>query len=297
MNINYEYYRTFYYAARYKSLTRAARVLFSNQPNVTRTINKLEKELGCQLFVRSRNGLTLTPEGEKLYAHVHIAVEQLEDAETELSKSLSMETGTISIAATETALNVFLLEKLREFHDIYPDIHLHISNQSTPQALLHLDQGLADFAVVTTPFLPTEYMEQESLMTFQDYLVGGADYASLAGHSISLRELKQYPLIMMNSATATHQFYNDVFLRQNLSLSAEIEASTTDQVLSLVRYNLGLGFLPEPMAREYIERQEINTIPLAESIPPREIVFVTDCRRPLGTAAKRLYSILKDSDL
>lgn len=59
MDINFEYYKVFYYAARYRNLTRAAAALGSNQPNVTRIIKLLEAQLGCRLFVREPRGLSL----------------------------------------------------------------------------------------------------------------------------------------------------------------------------------------------------------------------------------------------
>ena len=54
MYISYDYYRVFYYVARYGNVSQAARLLLNNQPNLTRTIKKLEAELGCPLFSRSR---------------------------------------------------------------------------------------------------------------------------------------------------------------------------------------------------------------------------------------------------
>ena len=115
MSIPYDYYRIFYYVARYQSLTRAAHALQSNQPNVTRTINALERELGCRLFQRSHRGVTLTPEGEKLFAHVQIMQEQLQAAEYELAGSRSLQSGSVSIGASETALHGLLLPVLRRF--------------------------------------------------------------------------------------------------------------------------------------------------------------------------------------
>ena len=75
--ITYDYYRIFYYVAQYKSFTKAARALHNNQPNITRCMNNLEQELGCKLFVRSHRGVSLTPEGERLYQRVAAAYEQL----------------------------------------------------------------------------------------------------------------------------------------------------------------------------------------------------------------------------
>lgn len=61
MNVNYEYYRLFYYVCKYHSITRAANVLRMSQPNVTRALNRLEEQLGCKLLVRSTRGVTMTP--------------------------------------------------------------------------------------------------------------------------------------------------------------------------------------------------------------------------------------------
>ena len=74
MNISYEHYRIFYYVAKYGSFTRAANALMNGQPNITRSMNLLEHELGCRLFTRSNRGVRLTPEGQKLYEHVASAV-------------------------------------------------------------------------------------------------------------------------------------------------------------------------------------------------------------------------------
>ena len=83
MNVNYEYYRLFYYVCKYHSITRAANVLRMSQPNVTRALNRLE---------------------------------ELQAGESELAGITALESGALTISASETALNVFLLDKLREFH-------------------------------------------------------------------------------------------------------------------------------------------------------------------------------------
>ena len=63
MSLSYDYYKTFYYAAKYRSLSKAAAALLCGQPNVTKAIGNLEAQLGCTLFFRTGRGVTLTPEG------------------------------------------------------------------------------------------------------------------------------------------------------------------------------------------------------------------------------------------
>ena len=90
MSASFDYYRTFYYVAKYKNFTRAATMLLSSQPSVTRSIQNLESELGCRLFIRSRHGVTLTPEGEMLYRYVAPACERILRGEEELGLSLGL---------------------------------------------------------------------------------------------------------------------------------------------------------------------------------------------------------------
>ena len=82
-------------------------VLGNNQPNITHSMNRLESQLNCVLFIRSNRGVTLTPEGEMLYSRIASAAVQIQDAEEELSASATLEHGAISISATETALNIY----------------------------------------------------------------------------------------------------------------------------------------------------------------------------------------------
>lgn len=137
-----DYYRIFYYVARYKSFSNAAEMLGSNQPNITRCMNILENELDCKLLIRSHKGIQLTTEGEHLFRHVAIAIEQLTYGEKEIIKNKSLESGQINIGISETAMRLYLLDKLQEFHKDYPHVRLKISNHSTPQAIDALEKDL-----------------------------------------------------------------------------------------------------------------------------------------------------------
>ena len=254
MASNYDYYRIFYYAALYRSFTKAAEVLLNNQPNITRCMNNLEHELGCKLFVRSNRGVALTPEGEQLYSHVSVAYEQIRAGEEELTAEKSLCGGILSIGASETALYGFLLKKLRSFHMLYPEVRLRISNQSTPQAVSALRNGIADLAVVTTPTGTGRPILEKPLKPFREILIGGPQFASLSGKTLRLKDVGKYPLICLGKNTMTYEFYSRFFLENGLSLQPDTEVATSDQVLPLVKSDLGIGFLPEDLAAESLSR-------------------------------------------
>ena len=166
MDITYDYYRIFYYVAKYKSFTRAASILMNSQPNITRSMNNLERQLGCRLFVRSNRGVRLTADGESLYKHVTVAFEQLQTAERELENAANLRSGSVTISATETALHGILLPVLREYHAKYPDVHLRIQNQKTHSAVEAVRNRLADLAVVTTPTQISKPLAETKLLDF-----------------------------------------------------------------------------------------------------------------------------------
>ena len=149
MDITYDYYRIFYYVARYGSFSRAAEVLLRGQPNITKTINSLEAQLGCKLFLRSNKGVNLTPEGEKLFHHVEIAFDNLSKAESEIISERNLDGGLISIATTEIGLYGSLLPALTRFNKVYPNVKFRLANLNSPQAMEAVKNGVADFAVVT----------------------------------------------------------------------------------------------------------------------------------------------------
>ena len=295
MNVNLEYYRIFYYVAKYQNFTRAARAMGNSQPNITRAMNLLEQEIHCTLFIRTNRGVRLTPEGEKLYIRVSAAMEQLQTAEEELHESSGLEHGTISIGASETALNIYLLEKLRTFHMEYPGIRLKIYNHSTPQAVQAVKNGEIDFAVVTTPTDVETPLKKVDLYSFQEILVGGKTFMALGSQELSLAEVQNYPFICLGRETQTWKFYQQIFERHGLELMPDTEVATTDQILPLVKNELGMAFLPEAMAREAIEEGEIIELSLRESVPQRSVCMVYDRQHPLSAAAKELKSRMQQS--
>ena len=212
MYVDWEYYKIFYYVAKYQNFTKAARVLGNNQPNITHSMNRLESQLNCVLFTRSNRGVTLTPEGEMLYSRIASAAVQIQDAEEELSASATLEHGSISISATETALNIYLAEKLRTFHTEYPGIRLRISNHSTPQAVQAVKNGEVDFAVISTPAEVEQSLKMVELRPFYEVLVGGKTFTALASRRLTLKELSCYPLISLGDESMTRSFYRQFFL-------------------------------------------------------------------------------------
>ncbi len=290
MNISLDYYKTFYYVAKYQNVTLAANALFSNQPNVTRIIKNLEHALGCPLFVRSNRGVRLTPEGERLYARVKVAVEQIAFAETELDRVKTLQNGVVSLGATEVALHTFLLPVLNEYRRQYPGVRLNILNYTINQAVAALKNHLVDIAIVTTPTGDIRGLKSKALKRVQETAVCGPFFSRLVGTEMSLRDLAEYPLISLAANTRTYEMYSQWFSEKGLIYSPVIEVATADLILPMVKNNLGIGFVPEDFLKDD-ESPELYRIALAEETPVRFVTLLKRQDDVLSAAAKELVRL------
>ena len=286
--MNYEYYRMFYYVGKHKNLTRAAAELHTSQPAVTRTIQKLEKDLDCLLFVRSKAGVEFTHEGQILFDYVSAAHSQLMKGEEEVNQAAGAESGTIYIGTTVTALRGFLFSFLDHFHLEHPGIKFKISTDSTNGVIEKLRSGVVDLAFVSTPCSAAKVLPTKVLWQFNDILIAGSSYQQLQNRTLTASEVTMYPLVCLRKGMQLREFIDDYFAENGLSISPDIELDGADLIIPMVSHNFGVGFVPQNMAEDAIERGEVFRIRLAEELPARQICLITDPHHPRSRASREL---------
>lgn len=298
MNSNFEYYKIFYYVAKYENLTKAATALKTSQPAVTRTIHKLENELGCRLFTRSKTGMKLTPEGRTFYGYVAAGCAQFFKGENDLSNLISLENGTIYISATETALHCYLFQAMEEFNSLYPNVRFKILNNSTTESVNAVKEGKVDLAFVSANLQVAKPLRMKILRKYQDILIGGNRFEELKAdeRELSLTELVSYPWISLTAETITRRFLNEYFEKNGLTFAPDMELATTDMILPAVRHNLGLGFIPAEFADSDLKSGQVFEIKVKEKLPERNIILIYDMEYPQSIAAKEFQKFLKERE-
>lgn len=286
MNSNFEYYKIFYYVAKYANLTKAAAALQTSQPAVTRTIHKLEASLGCRLFIRSKAGMELTAEGRTFYEYISAGCAQFFKGEQKLSSLLTLDEGTITISATETALHCCLLQAIEAFTTLHPNVKFKILNNSSHESVMVLRRGEADMAMISSiPFAMEAPLIVQTIHSYTDILIGGNKYGQLRDKTISLTELCKYPWVSLTSGTITRNFLNTYFAERGLPFLPAIELTTTDLILSAIEHNLGIGFLPPEFVKGALDTGSVFQIHFPDKMPHRRISMVYDTEYPQSTAS------------
>lgn len=291
MDINYELYKVFYYVARTLSFSEASKQLFISQSAVSQSIKVLEKQLGQILFIRSTKKVQLTPEGEILFRHIEPAMHLIQKGESQLIEANSLNGGQLRIAASDTICRYFLVPYFNKFHSLYPNVHIKVINATSIECAHHLESGQADFIITNYPNSRlSNAMSIRPIKEFRDVFVANENHFPLRDKTLSLKELQNYPIIMLDRKSATSEFLHAQFQKSHLDLVPEIELVSNDLLIDLARIGLGIAFIPEFCLPE--NDNDLFVLNLEETFPSRKLVVACNESLPISPAAKQFMDML-----
>lgn len=293
MIINYEYYQIFYYVASTKNITEAANHLFLSQSTVSRTLQNLERDLGCTLLIRSKHGLALTKEGEFLYEYVRKAFLQISMAEKHLHNVKSLTQGLLQIGATELTLQHFLLPYIKDFERLYPKIHINYDFEYPTTAIEKLNNGLLDIAVLTSPLEPQDSINYYPLAQTEQVIIAGRRYWKYCQAPIDLKSLEKEAFVLMRTGTSARTYAEELFATYEMPCFPKHESGSTPLIISMVAENLGIGIVPRPFAEEKLALGKILEIKPIQKLKPLQIYALTSKLFPVNAVRDKFFSQLK----
>ena len=114
--------------------------------------------------------------------------------------------------------------------------------------------------------------------------------SKLCFDALAFKDLMQYPIVSFEKGRSTNTFYTELFAKHGINFSPDIEAATADQIIPIVKHNLGIGFIPEQFL--YDEPNGIYKLNLKDRIPTREICVVTRKGHSPSLAARELEKMM-----
>lgn len=297
--VNLELYRVFYTVAKCGSLTRAAEELYISQPAVSQSVKQLENQLGVPLFDRRHRGMELSAQGGKvIFAEVERALELLSQAETRLAEMKSSAVGTLRIGASDTIFEYFLADKIVEFHKRFPAVKIELMADLTPDTIEKLKANRCDVAFVNLPIKVDEELELEgNCMRLNDIFVTGEQYRELSQKTVSLTELKKYPLIFMDANTVARHSLDNFLDTLGVQLQPSIEVGSWDLMQRLVQSGMGIGVIPKVYAKRRLDAGELYEIETDPVLPARSVGMLLPKNQPVSYALHSfIQCVRKDSE-
>ncbi len=271
-NINLNSLKIFLEVANSKSFLDASNKLFISQPAISKSMSKLEEDLGIQLFYRANKGITLTPSGETLYRYLQKTKDLLLSCERAMISMNDIEEGKIVIGVQSHIVRNYLMDKIASFRANHPKMIIELVDMSTNLLIERLEERKIDFVVDSSP-IDTVYnnVKIETICSLNTCFVKSVYNI----HNIeSLKSLKKESLILPASRSSLRKNLNICCERSGVVLNPILEFETEELIIEATRRNLGVGYVVESAIQYLIDSNILERIKLKEELPKMEINLV-----------------------
>jgi len=229
---------TFYHIAQMKSFSKAAIHLGISQSSLSRSVQNLERQLGCKVFIRNRKGVSLTEKGKVVFETAQQMYLSTRVMKEEVKESTEIE-GRIRLSTTYALANYILMDHLLEFKKLHPGIYFEIVCNDS---LVDIIQNEVDFAI--RPYMENaSELEQIPLITLQSHLYASQKYVDMYGEPKSVDELHKHYFVAYSRPSRYP--YGDVewFLKLNPHITSEnvnLRVNSVEGVFAAAEKGIGI---------------------------------------------------------
>lgn len=279
-DVNLNSLKIFLVVATSSSFLEASNKLYISQPAISKSINKLEEDLGVSLFYRANKGVTLTSDGEILLKYVKDSRKLLLACERMLSSNNSLDSGSIVIGAQSHIVRNYLLEKINNFRKIFPNVMFRIVDLSTLELIEGLEKHELDFVVDASP-INTPY---NNLRIQPIYKLDTCFIKSKENNKIynKITDLEDECIVMPISRSSLRK---NLFksLENVIDIKPQLEYGTEELIIESVKRNMGIGYVVKGETLK-IDKNTIDIIDLNIPLPTVEInlVYIDNYLTPLA---------------
>lgn len=267
---------------------RASELCNLSPSALTRSIQRLEQELGQELFLRDNRHVQLTFAGEKFRSYAQKALRDWENVCEDLVDDGSVQ-GALSIYASVTAVYSVLPALLEDYRAEYPNVKLSLQTGAAEESIDKLVSGEIDMAVAALPDRQIGHVQFLPLLTTNLVFVGpkrqvaGLDYSEPD-------DLKRLPLVLARSGLSRARV--DQCLRELGAHTARIsEVSGNEGILAMVRLGCGIGVVPELVLEKSPFRDEVETIQNAPELAPYVVGLCTSNKNLQRASVQAMWNL------
>lgn len=294
MDQNLTLYRAFYAVATHLNISIAAKELYISQPAISKSIKKLEDNLGTALFVRNSRGVKLTEEGQLLYDYVSKAFNNLESGEEQIKRIKDLGIGQIKIGVSTTLCKFVLLKYLQGFIKDNPHIQITIMTQSSNETLELLANNKIDIGLIGTPET-MDKIDFYSLGKIHDVFVTSPSYLE----NYKLRNngqinLETMDLMLLNKGNISRDYVDRFLSSKSLELNNYIEISSMDLLIDFAKIGLGVSCVIKEFIENELQTGMLVEVPLDIPIPTRDLGFVYNTTSITSESAKKFIEFYKN---
>jgi DNA-binding transcriptional LysR family regulator len=254
MDVNTRLLRYFVVVAEEGHLTRAAQRLFVSQPALTKQIRQLEAELGVQLFVRSRAGMTPTAAGQALAGGLPAALAEFDQAVRQATSAASRAARVLRVGFLAGAANEATQPILADFARRRPGWQVDLRSAAWTDPTAGLASGDVDVALLRLPLPGQDDLRTQVLLTEPRWVALPVTHRLAGRKQIRFRDLWDEPFVAAPTETG---WWRDWWLATDerhghpVRIGTVTESGQPDDWLTAIASGYGIALAPASAARYY----------------------------------------------
>jgi LysR family cys regulon transcriptional activator len=225
-------------------ISAAAETLHTSQPGVSKQIHLLERELGFDIFERTRNRVVgLTEPGREVLdtiERVFAEVDSLKKIRDDYSRC---QEGSLTIATTHTQARYVLPAMIDRFIQRFPKVRLSLRQDNPTNCCAAVQSGEADLAIGTETMHPFPALIMLPWRSITRSLIAKNGHPILSVPELTLAEIAKYPIIAHDPYRSGRWKIMDAFKRQGIVPNILFEAVDADVSKTYVELGLGISIL------------------------------------------------------
>jgi len=257
------------------NFTLAAEKSFVTQPTLSMQIQKLEEELGVQIFNRAKKPIRLTKVGSEILIQARKIISESKRMEDVVAQEKGFIGGDFTLGIIPTVMPTLLPMFLNTFLKSYPKVNLKIEELTTENIIKKLEEGKIDAGICATPLKQEKIIERPLYYEpFVAYVPGNHRLAKSS--QINVEDLENEDILLLQDG---HCFKNQVLSMCSLAKSGmngrlNLKSGSFETLVNLANEGLGMTLVPYLNANNLSEKNAQNIIHFPAPPPAREISII-----------------------
>ncbi|TAE55938.1 MAG: LysR family transcriptional regulator [Bacteroidetes bacterium] len=257
----------------HRHFVKAAEHCFVSQPNLTMQIQKLEDELGVRIFDRDKKPIQPTEIGQEIILRARQILREARQLKEFVKYEKDTIEGELKIGIIPTLAPYLLPQFLPVFMKNYPQVHLKIQELQTAQIVSHIENGIIDLGLLSTPL--RESAIRELPVFYEPFLLYLPENHRFLQEKLLLAEdLDPREVLVLDEG---HCFREQALAicnrsQQESSIGFDYQSGSIEALKNLVRNGVGYTLVPELSVINELSSPHVRRF--AQPEPVREVSIV-----------------------
>lgn len=293
MQIQLRDLQIFVTVAENRSFTLASEILFISQPSLSKSVQKLEKELGVLLFDRSNRKMRLTEEGTIVYEKSKIILTTLESISTSIDELSELVTGTLRIGLSPIIGTLFFPKLAHGYTKKFPRVTIETIEEGTIVITKQVEKGLLDVGFVVLP-IKNEILAPTEIYRDTFVLCVSSNHPLAKLKTVSFPDLKNEKFILFPRDWALYALVVNACKDAGYTPEMAFQSAQWDLILELVSAQIGITVIPRILASK-LNDVDIVSIPITDPTIYWNIGVITNANSHHSFALKEFIKIINQT--